>query len=370
MEQADEAQKWMVEASDIREKNNLGRNALFAGQVQGMSGQRVIEEKIKAEEKTSENDPKYWYDRAAYYHGRKEPDQEEIALKKGLALTTPQQEPEQRHKGHLDWRSLLLADYADFLSREKREGEAVVLLRKEIAESPSTSESSARAANLLAFDFEKHISPDDAVLWTWLENRPKWQNTEERLLWRMLEKVNQNDVDTHFAQAEKLAFNGDPSRAHTLGCIENRMKFPQRSLPLLEYAVEKAQDNKLKERAAFSLFKSYLDTGDWKRAEAIFPNAARQLTPNELFEWYSRIALLAAKAGAKADAMRIWGRVANLDLSATGAAEQLVKAGLSDELIGFYLDMQEKIPSSDIPPKVLNTLQKQDADKSDASDNK
>ena len=43
LEQADEAQKWMLEAADIREKNRLGRNALFAGQVQGYKGDPVIQ---------------------------------------------------------------------------------------------------------------------------------------------------------------------------------------------------------------------------------------------------------------------------------------------------------------------------------------
>jgi tetratricopeptide (TPR) repeat protein len=370
MEQAGEAQKWMLEASDIREKNHLGRNALFAGQVQDASGQRVIEGQMKAEEQASAMDPKYWYERAQYYRGRREATQEQNALTKGLALTTPQPEPEQRTKGYMDWRSRLLADYAHFLAREKREEEAVVLLRKEIAESPANSESSTRAANMLAFDFEKQLRVDDAVLWNWLKNRPKWEYTEERLLWRMLEKANRNDLDGHFSRAEKLASGNDPSRAHTLGWIENRMAFPKRSIPLLEYAVKKAQDKELKDRAVFSLFESYLDTGDWQCAEAVFPDASQRLTPKELPDWYSRIAVLAAKAGAKADAMRIWSRVANLDLSATSAIEQLVTAGLRNELIGFYRDMQKMIPSSEIPEKVLGTLGIHDANKPDPGDGK
>jgi len=368
MEQADEAQKWMLEASAIREKNHLGRNALFAGQVQGASGQRVIEGQIKAEEKTAENEPQYWMERAQYYRGRKESAEEEAALKKGLALATPQPEPPQRSKGFTDWRSRLLSDYARFLAREKREGEAVALLRKEIAEAPAISESSVRAANLLAFDFTKQLRADDAVLWTWLENRPKWEYTEERLLWRMLENAKRDELGGHFTRAEKLASGNDASRALTLGWIENRMGFPKRSISLLECAVEKAQDKELKERAVFSLFESYLDTADWKHAESVFPDAARRLTPREVPEWYSKIAVLAAKAGEKADAMRIWRRVANLDLSATDALEQLVNAGLRDELIDFYLEVQKTIPSSDIPTQVLETLRKQNDNKSDAGD--
>ena len=118
------------------------------------------------------------------------------------------------------------------------------------------------------------------------------------------------------------------------------------------------------------LFESYLDTADWKSAESVFPGTARRLTPKEVPEWYSKIAVLAAKAGDRADTMRIWSRVANLDLSATDALEQLVNAGLRDELIDFYHEVQKEIPSSDIPKRVLETLRKHDANKSDPGDGK
>jgi len=71
--QSHEAQKWMVEAADVREKYGLGLNALFAGQVQAASGQRVIEGRLREQEEESENDPEYWRKRAQYYRGRNEP---------------------------------------------------------------------------------------------------------------------------------------------------------------------------------------------------------------------------------------------------------------------------------------------------------
>ena len=356
LDKKSQAQKWMVEAADIREKHNLGLNALFAGQVQAASGQRIIEGRIKKKEKKSEDDPQYWRERAQYYRGRNEPAQEEEALLKGLALTTPQ--PEQDHREHVDWRSWLLADYARFLIREKRIDEAVALLRKEIEQAPTVSESAKRAAHLLAFDLYKQISVDDQVLWNWLTNRPKWEHTEERLLWRMLESAKQDNLDKHFIHAEEAAFGKDPSRAHKLGWVMNRMHFPKRSIPLLKYAVENALDKELKERAMFTLLESYLDTGDWKHAEEVFPDAAKRLTPKELPEWYSRVAVAAAKAGAKTDAMRIWNRVANLNPSQINGLEDLVEAGLRNELKNFYRKMQKDIPSSEVPAKALKVLEK------------
>jgi len=173
MDKNAEAQKLMVEAADIRKEHELGMNAFFAGAVQQASGARVIEARIKEQEKLSEDDPQYWRKRAEYYHGRQEPENEEQALLKALSLTTPQPLPDQRTKGYTDMRSWILSDYAHFLERMKRVPEAVVLLRKELADAPAQSESSKRAARFLAFDFEKHISVDDDLLWNWLSQRPK-----------------------------------------------------------------------------------------------------------------------------------------------------------------------------------------------------
>ena len=354
----DRAQVWMVEGADIRKKHNLGLNALFAGEVQAASGQRVIEGRIRKDEKKSEDDPEYWSKRAEYYRGRKEPAQEEEALLRGLGLARPQPEAERYARGSFDWRSRLLADYAGFLEHQERTHEAVSILRKEIEQAPATSQSAKSAARLLAFDFEKQVSADDAVLWNWLGNRPKWEHIEERLLWRMLERAKPDEMDKHFIRAEELARRGHPSRAGTLGWIMNHMHFPKRSIALLEYAVANADEKELRESSQFTLFGSYLDTGDWKRAEQVFPQAARRLTPKELPDWYSRIAVTAAKAGAKTDAMRIWRRVANLSPSHIDGLEDLAEAGLRDELKGFYREMQKKIPSSEVPVRAQTALEK------------
>ncbi|UCD53053.1 MAG: hypothetical protein JSW27_10510 [Phycisphaerales bacterium] len=357
MGRKDQAQKWTVEAADIRERHDLGLNALFAGQVQAASGQRVIESRIKEEERKSEHDPEYWRKRAQYYRGRNEPHQEEQALRRGLALTTPRAEPERQSKGHMDRRRWLLADYAHFLARTNRPAEAVALLRQELEHAPATSESTKRAGRLLAFDFAKHLSEDDEVLWTWLANRPKWEHTEKRLLWRMLERAERDDLDRHFLRAEELANERDPSRAYTLGWTMNRMQFPKRSIPLLEYAAETAHDDESKERARFTLFESCLDIGDWRRAEQLFPEASKRLTPREVPEWYSRIAVVAAAAGKKVDAMRIWKAVANVNPAELAVLGDLVKYGLRGELMAFYDEMAKRMPSSEIPAKALRALE-------------
>lgn len=357
MGRADEAQKWMVEAADIRARHNLGLNALLAGRVQGASGQRVIEGRIEEEQARSEDDPEYWRERAGYYRGRNEPDLEEEALKKALALTTPQPAPEQASKGYVDYRRRLLSDYAYFLKRMNRIPEAVSLLRCELEQAPASSASAEGAANLLAFEFPTHAAAEDEVLWTWLGRRPKWEHTEQRLLWRMLENSPRDAVDGFFSRAEGLGRGQDPSRSHTLGWIMNRMDFAKRSMPLLEYAVEHAPDARFREEAVFTLFESCLDTGDWKRGEEILPEAADRLSLTELPQWYGRLAVIAATAGAKADAMRLWRAAANIDLTQLGHLSGMAKAGLRAELADFYTEMARKIPASRVPDKALKMLQ-------------
>ncbi|MEX2113997.1 MAG: hypothetical protein WD845_12475 [Pirellulales bacterium] len=376
----DQAQQWMVAAADLREKHQLGNNALFAGETQAASGVRVIEGRIKAKEQLSEHDPQYWQERAHYYRGRGEPTEEEQALVKGLELTRPQlpPEPERPVGRRVDWRSMLLREYVQFLISEKRTDEAVTLVRKEIEQAPALAASTQQAVHRLTFDFEKHVSADDEVLWRWLENRPRWEYAEEGLLWRMLENVagdpalDRGDVDPfgatkgrraganldkQLSRAERAAVGKDPTRANTVGWIMNRMGFPKRSIPLLEWAVENADDAELKERAEFTLFESYLDTGDWKNAEEHFPDEGKQLGPLEVPRWYSRLALAAAKAGAKEDAMRLWGVAANVSPCRFDGLKPLANAGLKDDLKHFYRQMQKQMPKSDVPAKALAALE-------------
>jgi tetratricopeptide (TPR) repeat protein len=358
LDKKNQAQKWMVEADDIREKNDLGRGALFAGRVQAESGQRTIENRIKEEETQSENDAQYWRDRAQYYRGRNEPALEEEAILKGLVLTTHQLEFDPDSLVHINWRSRFLKDYTDFLIKEKRIDEAVKLLRDEIRKAHVTSASAKKAAHLLAFDLYEDISVDDTLLWNWLAGQPKWEFTEDRLLWRLLESANRDHIDKYFTLAEELVDGNDPSRARALGWIMNRMGFPERSIPLLENAVKYARDKRLKERANFTLLESYLDIGDWEQAEKIFLQTDIRLTADEIPEWYSKAAVAAAKAGAKTDAMRIWSQVANINPSYTNGLEKLGDAGLKDELVIFYRQMQKEIPSSEIPARALMILEK------------
>jgi hypothetical protein len=100
-----------------------------------------------------------------------------------------------------------------------------------------------------------------------------------------------------------------------------------------------------------------LDTGAWQAAEAVFDQAARQLTGREIPQWHSRLALAAASEGHKADALRLWFRTANASPMALRGLEELARLGLREDLLAFYRAMQKEMPASQAPVRALELLE-------------
>lgn len=337
------AQRLIEEIETLREEHDVPANPMLAGQVQAASGARVIEQRILEQEESSSDDPEYWRKRARYYRGRNEPKKEENAYKQGLQRA--EAKPRPRGKSPSTLRASLLREYAGFLLRRQREDEAVDLLVAELKTAPIEAESSKAAARLLGFDLANHLDPEEPAIWDWLERRRKWEHTAERLLWRMLERTPPEARKAAYQRAEAMTRERHASRAATLGWILNRMNEPERSLPLLKYAVEHAEDKEERRAAAFTLFESYLDLGQWRAAEQMFNTASQRLTPSEDGEWLGRIAVLAARDGARDDAMRIFRRVANMTLR-TSVTDRLAELGLRDRLAEYYAHVADRLPDS------------------------
>ena len=353
---ASEAQSLMEEAVKLREKNGLVKDLLLAGLVQAQSGHRVIEERILSSEDESTNDPHYWYGRAEYYRGRKESAQEEHAIRMGLSLTAAALTRNQVTETMASSRRHLLSIYAHFLNEHRRDEEAVDLLRKEIAEWPANSPSVEIAARILTSEFEDHISPSDNILWSWLDKRVNWSGAEKDLLEEMLQKAKKRDLEQCLRRAERLANGNDPSRSRVLGVLESQLGFWERSIPFLELAVSKADDEHSKSEIVWSLFEAYLNTGRWKRAQTL--DFSFDTSPDWPTRVLSGLAVSAAKAGDHKDAIRFWARVTSLDVTVTYALDQLIESGLRDELFSHYSDLRKTIPSSVIPGRVLEKLKR------------
>lgn len=329
----EDAQRWMLESNDLCKKWDIPVDFRLAGTTQAFTGQRVVAQEIHEREAVSESDPEYWLQRADYYHGRQELKELELALRKGLALSTYEIPPQSqeglkvRDPSEPRHRSEFLRRLAGLLLTTERGAEGMALLLDEIAHAPENSASAQRAVWLLVDDFAKYVTPDEPLLWTWLEKHDVWEFSEERLLRHMLWERKwdrKTDLEPYLERAEKLAFaeGADPSRAQILGWIENRIGLAERSIPLLEHAVKHAEQlgpdrkytrDRLLETAAVTLFESYCDVKDLSRAEEIFfRHALRGLTSGEKESWLERFRDLARETGDAEIAARTDARLRNL----------------------------------------------------------
>lgn len=357
LKQTDEAQAWLIQAANLREKHDLGNNAMLAGQLQAASGQMVMEDRIVSREKQDANDPRYWDERAHYYRGNNQPILEEEALRKGLALTTPKPRPERIGKGDWDQRQWQLNQLANFLERHGRQAEAATILLDEIHRVPVNAESSLCAVSLLSSSYKSFVQADDIVLWNWLGASPVWNREALGLLQTILQQAPPDEQEKYLARMEQMATGTHPSRAWVVGKIEHRMELTKRATPWLVDAYERMEDQALRQNMAHSLFNFYLDADDWQNAQRIFDQASKRLTVDEKSQWQVGIALSAAKAGARTEAINIWRQVMRYDLSNTQSLNNLARAGLRDELLELYRQVQSELPDSRIPPMVIKQIQ-------------
>ncbi len=350
----EEAQALMEEAVQIRKEHNLDSNMGFAGSVQRASGERVIEKQIKGEEQESENDPEYWQKRARYYMGRREPALEGEAILKGFELAkNPQLEFER--KSH--WRGRFFVDYIDLLKREKRLDEANEFIIKEIREAPVNSWSSNKAVCLFIGNFGREIKHDDSLLWNWLKRQTECGTGTERLLKLLMKKARPLYFEEYLTRIEKMELGKQLCTKKTMSSILHSSGYHERAIKLLRNLCDNYQDDETRSYVQLKLFEIYLYTGDWKKAEDLFPEVSKSLFFREIHEWHTNVAIAAAKSGAKTDAMRIWCQVANMSPSYIDGLEELVNAGLKNELKEFYLQMQKEIPTSEFPAKALKVLE-------------
>jgi len=331
--------------------------AQMAGQVQGASGARVVEQRIRKDEEANQDAPRYWLSRANYFAGRREDDEAVRAYEKALELASI--EKKRRHKV-MDVRFEILVSYERHLIRMKKLDAADRLLHRELEQVPHDAITARRAAAaILALDSDHKllVQPGDPVLWSYLKRIPKWDYTEEQVLWKLLDRTPEADKEKALRRALRLTRGKHATRAKITGWILTRMGQGCRAIPLLRDAVRRLKKKDELESARFTLFEACLDTGDWRAAEKLFPRASARLTGKELPRWYASIAVLAAKKGARADALRIWKKVSNLDPADLHRLDEIAAAGMKQELTDFYRAMAERDPASWIPERALEILE-------------
>lgn len=325
----------------------------LAGQIQSSTPTKPLEAQVKKAEPANEDSITYWLGRASYYRGRGDAAKERDALDQALKLA--------KTKKDQNWQFYypgVVFDFARFLKKNESEKSALTFVWKEFDANPDFEFRKLLLRNLeMQFETDQthYLMPTDERLWSVLSQALTWKHDEERLLWRMARNAQQGDQRAAlWKRAEQLAGSNE-SREAILGWVMNRTQEPKRSIPLLQAAC-KTKDAELRSSAQFTLFESYLDTSDWKHAEEIWTSASQRLTDNEKPDWLSRIALAAARCGDKENALRLWKSKDQVDLSAIGLLNEMVKQGMKERLINYYRILKKTKPQSTVPDEALKIL--------------
>lgn len=341
----------------------------------------------REKENASSDSPQYWLSRAAYYRGRNESGDAEAAFKKALE-SAPFEPYRRRFKSPSPIRVQILDAYSAYLQQRSRETDAIALLRKELSVAPPDSETGGTALlRLLDMDRERRLSGrrrtsrpavhppadseerraiawDDPLLWTWLGGRVVWDVQEELVLSRALGVVPAERRNDFWQKAEALARGTDPSRAAVLGTLMTREHETDRAIPLLKDAIPRLRvdsgnvGGSVFAHACVAFFEACVSTNDWREAEQVFSDAYGHAMAPHKGSQYGRIAVAAARAGDRADAVRLWKRRANLDLVASlDELRLLVDNELREPLREYYAGIGKRLPASCVPARALDLLE-------------
>ncbi|MEO8495163.1 MAG: hypothetical protein ABI614_08835 [Planctomycetota bacterium] len=339
--------------------------AQYAGQVQALSGARVIEKRIRQAEPENKDSYEYWQKRGQYFAGRKERDEAIAAYEKALELAEPSAQDLEQGQGDNFARALVLGDHVRLLGRNE---EGMRLLWRELAAADPQTAYATRVVRMM-LDIESddsyYMEPDDDRLWAVLEARPKWEFVEQHLLMRFAKNAQPEPRRERpdrrpelWTRGEKLAKNADPSRAECLAWVMTRFDASQRAIPLLTYAISRYADADSISHASFTLFDAHLGVKDWRAAEKIWPAARQRLRPYERLDWLGRIAKLAAAAGDHDAALRIWKTRMNFDLTDLNGLDDLAERGLRNRLVQLYKQLAMDDPDTGAPHAALQLIQR------------
>jgi hypothetical protein len=135
------------------------------------------------------------------------------------------------------------------------------------------------------------------------------------------------------------------------------MDMPVRAIPLLEGAFRNIKKSGCDSCVAFTLFCAYLSVGEWNKAENMLSDIRARMSLGMLMDYMGRLAISAAQAGAVRDAIRLWHKRCNLDLTDLCGLDDLAQKGLRDTLRDYYLSLKKRDPESWVPDRALSMLQ-------------
>lgn len=373
-----------------------GKPSGLAGQVQMVSGARIVESKILSEQGARQNSYKYWEERVAYYYGRQENERIYDAYKQSFSAVPFDLSNESSRYSRL----YFLRRFADFvedefdgydddepesLSDQQKAKLAIRLeaesfLRNEFEKTKSNAKYSYELAQIINQNkFEKlsdEILNQNPNL---LVNAAKLDliNDIDDLLYVFFksESISQEKKASVFDQIVKVTENKGINAARIL-CealitIEKQPNYKARLVPILVKNLKIAERNfnssnkfdenyseveGLKNKYIEVLFQAYLESNDWKSAEKL-------LVEKYYFDFYrinyslEQLSSNAAQNGAFEDAARFWKIKANIDRRNLENLSWLKNYPVvAENLREFYKKMQKDEPFSPIPAKSLEIL--------------
>lgn len=345
------AQELLEELAELAPDGLPAGSLKEAGSIQGLSGARVIEGRVRAAEEERGEDASYWLERAAYYEGRAEREEERLALTEARRLAAEEGEFMQGRARNR---------WARFLAATEDRGSVLAFLLSELREAVPGSEAAAGIVRTLMHHKSDRCSqPDPAldVFWAHLGALEEWGHGERMLLMAMGHKLDRgrrsdgrdlaegdDGLGAFWTRAEGLAKAGNPSRAAVLGGVMTSRDEDLRAQPLLASALARMPEGREAKAVAAELHRALLTTGDWRGAEEVEPQTRGYLTPVEVGERRAGLARCAAEAGELDEALRIWKGRVNLDRGALVGLDELAELGLREELARFYEGLLEREP--------------------------
>ncbi len=323
----------------------------FAGTVQAASGKRVVENRIKKAEEENKDSVRYWLARASYYTGRKEHEQAEDALEKALALPPDQH----RHE--------VMRDYAAYLLNQGNHAKAESLFRTELKRIGVKG----RGANFCIHQLMKlngkvgvRFPWNDPILWEGFEfhkasgsgrvqGNLEWAAKHARGEWANFKR-----------RAMALADpNSPPPLRYAMGMILHRKNASGKGLAMMHAAFDQWPDRGYPARMHIrgEIKWIYLQQGSWRKAEKLFHADYDRLASRDRIGWLRQLAVAAAKAGDKDEAMRFWTRRARQDLTDHEGLRELASLGMKDQLTAYYKALARRAPKNAAIAAALKQLE-------------
>lgn len=341
----DRAQKLVEELTGKKDGNldDLGP-LLLAGQVQATTGQRVVKGRIKKAEGPRKNSERYWLARAQYYIGRKENAEAEKAYKSALVLKPDRD------------RFAVVRDYGWFMSELKRHRDAETLFRSELERvgvGDSNSEFWIQQLKNLDGKGEVSFVWDDPIMWQWLALQRKTffgQQAQLNLQWCWRKAANERPkfwVKAKTLAGEKPSAPLDYIFGNLLASEGKKVEAVKRMASAWDRWT--AHDYPWRYHVGPELMGLFVGQGSWQEAEKVLISLrdVRGFSESEEMEWLEVLALSAAQAGSKDDAMRLWQERVRHGLTDYRGLRELVSHGLRERLSIYYAGLAKLSPGND-----------------------